>query len=143
MAAHTGPAAGRAYGRVKRQFLDHLSSNGNITAACKAVNIARTTVYRWQEHDPEFALAFRQAEIEATEALEREAWRRATEGTPVTRANYYRGQLVGEDRRIEYSDTLLLALLRARAPERYRDRVDVNVQQTIKAIAGIHPSEVL
>jgi len=143
MPTNPGPAAGRAYGKVKRQFLELLATTGNITYSAKAVAIDRRTIYKWQETDPIFAAGMRQAEIEATEALEREAWRRATEGTPVTRANYYRGQLVGEDRRIEYSDTLLLALLRARAPERYRDKLDVNVQQTIKAIAGVRPDEVL
>jgi hypothetical protein len=34
-------------------------------------------------------------------------------------------------------------LLRARAPERYRDRVDVSLTPTIKAVAGFDPADVV
>jgi len=111
--------------------------------ACRAHALSRSTVRHWQETDDQFTAAFQQAEVIATERLEGEAWRRAVEGTPYKRTSYWHGEPVGTDEKIEFSDTLLLALLRARAPDRYRDKVDVTVNQTIKAIGGVLPHEVL
>ena len=79
------------------------------------------------------------AGAQATEVLEREAWRRARDGTP--EPVFQHGKEVGVIQR--YSDQLLMFLLRARAPERYRDRVDVSVTPVIKAVAGFDPAEVL
>ena len=59
---------------------------------------------------------FEDADEEVTETLEREATRRASKGTlkPV----FYQGKVCGEIR--EYSDTLLIFLLKARRPD-YQD----------------------
>lgn len=59
------------------------------------------------------------AEQEAADALEREAWRRAVEGTdkPVT----YQGQITATYK--EYSDRMLEMLLKAHRPEKFKDRV--------------------
>jgi len=103
------------------------------------VNINRHTVYQWLEHDDQFAAAFNEAGVRATEVLEREAWRRAKDG--IAEPVYQHGKEVGTIQR--YSDQLLMFLLRARAPERYRDRVDVSVTPVIKAVAGFDPSDVL
>ena len=70
-------------------------------------------------------------------------WRRATEGTPYKRTSYWHGEPVGTDEKIEYSDQLMLLLLRARKPDVYREKVDVTVNQIVKAIAGIEPASVL
>ncbi len=107
--------------RLKKRFLEQFARMGNITRACEAIGMRRRrNIYDWQEHDDQFAAAFREAEIEATEALEAEAWRRACEGTekPV----YQGGELVGHI--TEKSDTLLIFLLKARAPEKYREKFD-------------------
>lgn len=128
---------------LKRAFLDAISRFGNIGYAAEQVGVGRSTFYGWLEHDEEFAQGYRQAEIRATEVLEKEAWRRATEGSPYTRTSYYRGEPVGTDHKIEYSDQLLTLLLRARAPERYREKVDMTVSQVVKAIAGVDPASVL
>jgi hypothetical protein len=116
-----------------------------MTWSCKAVGIgSRATIYRWQENDEQFGAAFRDAEIEALETLEREAWRRAVEGSPYKRTSYWHGQPVGTDEKTEYSDALLMLLLRARAPEKYKDKVDLQgVREIIKAIGGIDPKSVL
>ena len=50
---------------------------------------------------------------------------------------------MGTDRKIEYSDALMTLLLRARAPEKYREKLDVSVQQVVKTVVGLDPSEVL
>lgn len=93
----------------------------------------------WQEESDQFSAAVREAQLQATEVLEAEAWRRARDGTP--EPIYNRGQVVGTVQR--YSDQLLMFLLRARAPERYRDRVDVSVTPVIKAVAGFDPADVI
>jgi hypothetical protein len=100
-------------------------------------------VYEWQEHDSEFLAAFRLAGEAATERLEKEAWRRGVEGSPYTRTSYWHGEPVGTDAKIEYSDQLLMLLLRARKPDTYREKLDVTVAQVVKTIAGIDPASVL
>jgi hypothetical protein len=129
--------------RAKHAFLECYAKWANISYACEMSGVARQNVYDWQEHDAAFALAFQQAEAAATERLEREAWRRATEGTPYKRTSYWHGEPVGTDEKIEYSGQLMLLLLRARKPDVYREKVDVTVSQIVKAIAGIEPASVL
>jgi len=124
-------------------FLADYASWGNITSACKAAGIVRNTFYNWTEHDEAFAAQVKVADAAATERLEREAWRRATEGSPYTRTSYYRGEPVGTDHKIEYSDQLLMLLLRARRPDMYREKVDLTVQSVIKTVAGVDPASVL
>ena len=85
----------------KRAFLEAFARCGNVTTAARIAEVTRTNVYRWQEHDAEFLAAFHEAEAQSTEVLEEEAQRRA----------------------MESSDTLLIFLLKARAPEKYRDTV--------------------
>lgn len=114
--------------RQKRAFLDRFKVVGNITRVCREIKLNRRTVYLWQETDDTFAAEFRQAEIEATETLEAEAHRRAVEG--LRRLKFDKGVAVldpatGEPyTELEYSDTLLIFLLKARAPEKYREKYD-------------------
>ena len=112
--------------RLKRRFLARFAETGNVTDACRAAGIKRRrVVYEWQERDDEFAAEYREAEIIATEVLEIEARRRAVEG--LRRLKFDKGVAItdpetGEPyRELEYSDTLLIFLLKARAPEKYRD----------------------
>jgi len=144
---HPFPRGGQPWGitqgdtsdRARDRFLKAFARSGNITYAAKLAGISRRTVYVWQEHQPGFAEAFAEAGHKATEALEREAWRRAKDG--VAEPVYQHGKLVGTIQR--YSDNLLMFLLKARAPERYRDRVDVSVTPVIKAVAGFDPADIL
>ena len=73
-----------------------------------------------------FLAAWEEAAEIGTKALEREAARRAYHGTlkPV----YQGGVKVGEIR--EYSDALLMFLLRARKPKKYRENYKVQVGDT-------------
>lgn len=125
--------------RTRDRFLRWYSQSGNVTYAAKRAGVDRGQVYRWQEESDQFAAAFREADLKATEVLEREAWRRANEG--VAEPVYQHGKLVGTIQR--YSDNLLMFLLRARAPERYRDRVDVSVAPIIKSVSGFDPADVV
>jgi hypothetical protein len=121
----------RQSAHLKRAFLKVFGEQGIISRAADQVGIDRNTVYYWQEHDAGFAAAFRQAEARATELLEAEAHRRAVQG--VERLKFDRGlPLVNPDtgepyREREYSDTLLIFLLKARNPAKYRDNSRVEL----------------
>lgn len=93
---------------------------GNITAACEESDLARWAVYALEKDDPEFAEVFRAAQRQGLAVLEDEARRRAFAGTlkPV----FYKGEECGAVQ--EYSDTLMIFLLKGGLPEKYRERVE-------------------
>ncbi len=105
--------------KKRASFLSAFSKLGNITAACAAAGIGRRTHYAWLE-DAEYRKAVAEAEEQATEVLEREAWRRAVDG--VEKPVHYRGERIDTVR--EFSDVLLIFLLKARRPEKYRERFE-------------------
>lgn len=112
--------------KKKQAFIEALSKCGNVKEACTASEVPRQTVYGWQKSDPEFAQAWADALDEAADTMEREAFRRAVEGTerPVF-GSLGKGEGTGEVGRIrEYSDTLLIFLLKAARPEKYRERTE-------------------
>lgn len=120
----------RATRTPKKQeaFLAALAQRGNVSEACQAAGIGRRTVYQWRDADKDFAAAWDGALDEAADTMEREAFRRAVEGTekPV----FQQGQEVGRIR--EYSDTLLIFLLKAARPEKYRERQQIEQSGTTK-----------
>ena len=115
--------------RIKRtpqrrnKFLKALAEYGIVGTACKAAGIGRTMAFQWRQDDPVFASQWNEAVEQATELLEKEAWRRASEGweKPV----FQNGSQVGTIR--EYSNTLLIFLLKALRPDRYRDNAKVEI----------------
>lgn len=110
-------------GNARATFLDVLSKTANVTKACEVANIARRTVYDWKSADAEFAAQWEASLALGIEACESEAFRRAFEGyeEPV----YQGGRMVGVVRR--YSDALATFMLKAHAPEKYRERSDVHL----------------
>lgn len=106
-------------------FCAALAETCNVGKACAAVGISRTTAYCWKEEDPEFAAAWERALKIGQTALEDEAHRRAFEG--VDEPVFHRGKECGSVRK--YSDTLAIFLLKAHAPEKYREKssFDANV----------------
>ncbi len=116
--------------QLKKAFLQDFAKTGNVSESCLNVGIGRrATVYDWQELDDQFAAGWREAELVSTEVLEAEARRRAVTGVP--RLKFDRGVAVTDPStgepyvENEYSDTLLIFLLKARAPEKYRERVQM------------------
>lgn len=103
----------------KKAFLAAFAECGNITRAAEIVKMDRRLHYGWLEKDPAYAAAFTDAEEHAADRLEQEARRRAVEGTlkPV----FYQGEQCGVIR--EYSDTLLIVLLKGVRPEKYKERI--------------------
>lgn len=90
-------------------FIAALRDQGTIFHAAKTAGIARSAVYTRRDRDPEFAQAMREALDDATDILEAEARRRAKDG----------------------SDALLVILLKAYRPERFKDRVEYSGQTRI------------
>jgi hypothetical protein len=80
-------------------FIAALRNSGNIRAACQAAGIARETVYRNREASAEFRAAWDSALEDAIDVLEATARQRAQAS----------------------SDTLLIFLLKAHRPEKYRE----------------------
>lgn len=106
-------------------FIDALRETGNVTAAARAAGIDRSTAYRYRNKDTaparEFAAAWDDALEEAIDSLEAEAWRRARDG--VDHPVIYEGEIT--DTYKKYSDTLLIFLLKANRPQKYRDNIDI------------------
>lgn len=129
----------------REAWLEAFRVAGTVTGACKRTGIGRRTVYDWRQKHEDFALAWADVEEETTERMEREAIRRGMEGFESD--VYHQGQVVGTERK--YSDTLLIFMLKARRPEKYRDnvhvqhggKVDLNV--TVDELKRMGPDELL
>lgn len=124
-----------------RAFLSAYQETASIVRAAEAAGIDRSAHYRQMERSPEYRKAFARAEVIAADSLEAEAIRRAKEG--VVRPLIYHGRLVQvlKDPRdpasevitlteTEYSDSVLVAALKARHP-RWREKVEIDA--TVKA----------
>lgn len=98
-------------------FLEALSETASVVKACEISGLSRRTAYNWRDADTDFAAQWDAALTLGTDALEDEAVRRAHEGTdkPV----FYKGEICGHIR--EFSDTLLIFMLKARRPEKFRE----------------------
>lgn len=99
-------------------FLEALAHGFSVTKASTLSGMARRTAYNHRKSEPNFAELWDEAIEAGTDHVEDEALRRAVEGTedPV----FYQGEQVGIVTR--YSDSLLVMLLKARRPEKYKDR---------------------
>lgn len=104
-------------------FCAALAETGVVAKACHAVDVSRVTAYKWRDEIPEFAEAWDKALRIGITALEDEAHRRAFDG--VQEPVFHQGLEVGAVRK--YSDTLAIFLLKAHAPEKYRERSNLEV----------------
>lgn len=104
-------------------FCAALAETCNVGRACAAVGISRQTAYNWREANDEFAREWERAVRVGVTALEDEAHRRAFEGAdePV----FHKGEVCGTVRK--YSDTLAIFLLKAHAPDKYRENTHLQL----------------
>lgn len=107
-------------------FLQTFMDTGNLRYSASVARVGYNTVGRRRQDDPQFREAYALAKEMAVQTLEAAAWKRARDGIKRVKPIMYRGEKVGEEVVTEYSDTLMLALLRAHAPETYRETVDHN-----------------
>ena len=120
------------------KLIQEFARTGRVDLACAAVGVCRDRHYRWLKEDAEYAAAFEAARADVAQLLEDEAVRRAYHGTmrPVAVA----GQVMTVT---EFSDQLLMFLLRARNPKVFGDRnaaaaavgpVNITIQYIDKAL---------
>lgn len=84
-------------------FLADLAEWCNVTHACAAAGVDRKTAYKDRANNPDFAAAWDDAIEASVELLEQRARERA----------------------VDQSDTLMIFLLKAHRPERYRERREI------------------
>lgn len=117
-------------------FFKTLGETANVAHSARASGIDRAVIYKYKRDGvpecgitpEEFIAAFEEAVELGNEFLEDTAVQRAAHG--VVRDVYYQGEVVGEES--VYSDGLLMFMLKARRPERFKDRSqsDVNAKLT-------------
>lgn len=97
--------------------------HGIVGPAADAAGVDRSTVSRWRAADEAFEEQYNVAADYAADLLIKEANRRAVEG--VVKPVYQGGKHVGNIR--EFSDNLLMFLIKGERPGQYRDNSKVEV----------------
>ena len=125
----------------KRAFLAAMASTASVVRAAEIVGMDRTNHYVWFKNDPDYAAAFETARMQGVDVLEAEAVRRAFEGVakPIFHGGKRAidvvqnpdgsvkrdaaGKPIGIPAAVrEYSDTLLIFMLKGRNPAVFGDR---------------------
>lgn len=102
------------------RFLSTLRNTANVRAACEAAKIARETAYDNRRENASFAARWDTAIDDACDSLEAAAWLRARRS----------------------SDTLMIFLLKAHRPEKYRETTrNYNVNVTADDAAKMTDAE--
>lgn len=86
----------------KGKFLANLTEGWSVTNAADGIGVSRQALYKLRQEDENFAEEWDSAIEEGTDRLEDEAIRRA----------------------MGSSDTLMIFMLKARRPQKYKDRVE-------------------
>lgn len=120
-------------------FLAAYGLCGCVTFAARYARISRRSHYAWLQTSEDYASSFSLARDEAGDMLEAEARRRAVDGTP-RKAFTADGQPVIDPEtglqyvERQYSDMLLIVLLRAARPEKFKERVQLEHERTDEEI---------
>lgn len=110
----------------KAVIVEVLANTGHIWTACEAVGCAPSNVYKTRNLDDAFNDACNEAVAQYARKLHMAAEHRAVEGVlrPITgRVDKDQDGIIGYER--QYSDSLLLAMLKKFDPEGYKDRQHV------------------
>lgn len=102
----------------KPVFLKHLAECGCVLYSARKALINKATAYQHRERDKAFGIAWDEAIEASRDVMEREARRRAIDG--VRKPVFQGGEHVGDVQ--EYSDTLLIFLMKGADPSKYRER---------------------
>src|SRR3990170_2088581 len=116
-------------------FIEALRQTANVSRAARMAGVGRRTVYDRRKASEAFREAWDDAREEAADLLEAEARRRAVEG--IEEPVHYHGEVCGYVSR--YSDTLLIFLLKAARPEKYRERY--NLEHTGESGGAVEASD--
>lgn len=122
-------------------FLSALEDTGVISKACVSANISRKTVWMKRRDDKQFQERFEDSLKSGALLLEAEAIRRASEGLIRKKFTKAGAPIIDPETgeqyvEHEYSDSLLLAMLRRHFPDQYRDKpaethITTNVQNIV------------
>ncbi len=103
---------------AKGTIVRSLAQKGNVREATDNAGVSRSLAYGWRDKDEGFREAWDDAVNEAVDRMEREMWRRGIEG--FERPVIYQGEIT--DTWTDYSDSLLLTLIKGHRPEKYKER---------------------
>lgn len=112
--------------KARKTFLATLEKTANVSHAAKLCRMSRSRLYEIKHEDDAFSAEWDSAVEVAVDLLEKEARRRGMLG--VKKPVYQGGRRVGYIQ--EYSDVLLIFLLKAHRPSKYRERVDIRHQHS-------------
>lgn len=101
-------------------FIDAITHGCSIDDAATMAGVHWTMPHKRRKTDEEFKRAWCEAADIGTRLLEQEAARRAYHG--VLEPVFYKGEQCGVIR--NYSDTMMMFILKGRRPQRYRDGSD-------------------
>jgi hypothetical protein len=122
---------------VQKRILKVYSWTGSLQCAADATSIRRSEITKLIAADPGFAEDLEDARNRFLDRLEQEAVRRAVEGWDEDRAA---GDHVYAVRKFDGS--LLQMLLKANAPEKYRERVHIEQKTVVSgslSLEGLSP----
>ena len=124
-----GSATRARTAKAKERFLASFTKHGIVSSACIDAEVGRQTFYDWRKRDQTFEAAYLDAEETAADVIERELVRRGMEGwdEPQFRNSGQVGAVT------KYSDACLLALAKARRPEKYRERYELTGKMTVSS----------
>jgi hypothetical protein len=133
----------KALSRRKQDiFLDLLAQTGSVIESAQAVGFTTTSyLHKLRKEDEDFAERWADAIAAAGDVLEQEAIRRARDGVmdPV----FYKGEVVGH--KLNYSDQLLMFLMRGNNPEKYNQKnggdANVNIKFGVAVLPMTSPSD--
>lgn len=104
-------------------FFAELAKHGLVATAAKTAQLDRSNMYKLKDKDLEFAARWAAALDLFADSLEAAAYARAVAG--FKKGVWHQGQQVGEE--IQYSDSLLLAMLKAKRKREYGDSSKVEL----------------
>jgi len=114
--------------RKRELFLEHLRKTGHISDSAKHAGYSTSSkLHELRRQDEDFARQWDEAvDVAVSDVLESTAWDRAVDG--VKKGIYYQGERVDTEK--IYSDQLLMFLLKANRPKKYRETMNVHGEIT-------------
>lgn len=123
----TAPLSPEQRAKKQQAFLKFYRKCANIKASCEAAKISRQTFYDWKDHDTAFVEQLVEAEKEANDTAEYALYDRAVNG--IEEYVVSNRQVVYFDKKPlthrVYSDRLLEVLLKARMPDKYKEKQQI------------------
>lgn len=144
-----GPLTPEQRERKQARFLKAYRESGNIKYSCEVAVISRQAYYDWRDHDEAFKVQLPDAIEDAHDTLEFAAYERAVKGVESyvvsmgrmvyeeipaldkegkPKLNGDGGQIMLRGKPLverKYSDSLLITLLKANMPKKYKDKVEL------------------